>query len=191
MMRKSVIFRYAWRYAIFILCMSLLVNAVSAGASLPSANITLSRQYSSHGIEPMVNEYVSYDLSIQNTSDNPLENQSLWVAFVSKGGVTSVQTAYSVPRISPGETAILHLGPFKMRESGEHELHLGMNRLANPSLQNDVLLDHDPTVPADRFEVKEAVTAQGLILTALFSSLGAVTIFTSVAYFMNKKKKQS
>ncbi|HEX2015043.1 MAG TPA: hypothetical protein VLA68_07430 [Nitrososphaera sp.] len=154
--------------------------------SVSVAEITWSKKYPSSGFAPVVNEYVQYDVTVLNTGDTPIENQSLWVSFVSRGGETRVNTAFSVPLIDSGERTMLHLGPFKMRGTGDHSLFLGMNGQADSSLPNEVGIGHDPMIPVDTFTVYDPTLIQ-LIPIATSSAAAGIAILVGLVYFQRRK----
>lgn len=166
-------------------------SAAFAIQNIPSAEITLSKRYSGSEIVSVLNEYIQYDVSIKNTSNVPITNQSLWVSFSSSGGKTDVYTSFHVENLFSGDSRLLHLGPFKMRESGEHSLFLGMNRDGNSSLQNDVSLNYEPTVPVDRFHVSESTAFQWIIPAGFLSIVGGAAILASLIYYRKKKRDKS
>jgi hypothetical protein len=86
----------------------------------------MSKRYSS-GYFPVADAYVEYDVELTNTADIPVKNQSLRVSLVSESNKTHSIASYSIPLLSSGESKILHFGPFKMQDEGEHRLLVEMN----------------------------------------------------------------
>ncbi len=156
--------------------------------NVPNVEITLSRLHSGSETLPTVNDYVQYDVSIKNTSDIPVTNQSLWVSFTSSGGKTSVSTAFSVQNLLSGESKSLHLGPFKLREAGEHRLNMGMNSQGNSSLPNEISSNYGLNDPVDRFTVFE--TTNQLLVPIIGSSIiAAAAVLIGISLYRNKKRK--
>lgn len=155
-----------------------------------SAEISWSKKYPSSGLAPQVNEYVQYDVSILNIGDTPIENQSLWVAFVSQGGETRVHTKFSVPLIESGEITMLHLGPFKMRGAGAHSLFLGMNSQGNSSFPNEVNIGHEPNTPVDSFIVYDPMLITVIPLAASLAVAG-IAILVGLTYFQRRKRRMA
>lgn len=155
----------------------------------PSAEMILSKHYSGTEVTPMINEYVEYDLSIKNTSDVPIENESLWISFTSTGGRTNVSTSFSVQNLSPGDSKVLHLGPFKLREAGEHSLFMGMNTQAKSSLPNEISISHEPDRPFDTFTVYEPVPIQ-VTVAGIVSIVLGIGIILGIFYFKKKKERR-
>jgi hypothetical protein len=93
-----------------------------AVATVEPADLEIvSKRYSS-GYLPAVGSYVEYEVKLTNEGSLVLENQSLRVSLISDGNRTHSEATYSVPLLGPGDSKILHLGPFKMEEEGEHRL---------------------------------------------------------------------
>jgi hypothetical protein len=172
---------------VFLTFILLFGSAAFAIQSSPSAEIKFLKSYSGSETGPTINKYIQYDVSIKNTSNIPITNQSLWVSFTSEGGKTDVYTSFHVQNLLSGDSKLLHVGPFKMRESGQHSLYLGMNRDGNSSLQNDVSLNYEPNVPVDRFQVSETTTVPWIIPGAFFSIIVGVAILASFVYYRKKR----
>ncbi|MGI0024119.1 MAG: hypothetical protein ACREA4_03110 [Nitrososphaera sp.] len=150
-----------------------------------AADLTWSKQYSSSGTIPLVNEYVRYDITITNSADTPIKNQALWVSFASGGGETRVHTALAVPTLEAGSSTAVHLGPFKMREAGEHHLFMGMNSDGDPTLPNEIMLNYEPTEPVDKFIVYEPTHTQIIPVAVSVVAGGAVL---SALHFIKRRK---
>lgn len=189
---RSILHRAACLY-LNIMASTLLMSSLFLDPALGSeaaASIKWSKDYSSQGIAPVVNDYVSYELNISNVSDMPIENQSLWVSFVSEGGKTSVQTKFRVDNIDSKEQLLLHLGPFKMRETGEYNLYLGMNRQGDSSLPNEIALNYGQVEPVDSFVVYESTTIQVVIPVAISLVLAGVSALVFISHRKKKHKKE-
>lgn len=166
------------------------LEAVQVLADSPAAVLTFSKQYSAERSAPVVNDYVKYDVTILDKSNMPIENQILWVSFMSKDGITSVHTTFQIPRIAPNEEAVLHLGPFKMREAGEHLLFLGINSIGNSSLPNEVSLNYDSTEPIDRVQVSLPGESRGLGALALLAGSAAIIAIVTIIVIYRHKRRQ-
>jgi len=108
-------------YSFALLALFLPLAAAALEPASPAVLEIASKRYSS-GYLPVVEGYVEYEVKLTNGGGVALENQSLRVSLVSDGNRTHASVAYSVPLLAPGESKILHLGPFKMEEDGEHRL---------------------------------------------------------------------
>jgi hypothetical protein len=163
---------FSFSMVFFIISIPLL-TALQAleSAATPVVELSFTKRYSSLGILPRVNDYVSYDFTIKNISSEPLQNQSLWVTFVSESNVTSVHTKFHLPLVQPNAQTLLHLGPFKMREAGQNSLYLGINRDGDSSLANDVSLNLNLEMPVDSVTVYD----QAAINVVIFGSLSVVS----------------
>ncbi len=150
-----------------------------------TADLTWSKQYVSSGTMPLVNEYVRYDVTITNNAGVPIENKVLWVSFVSAGSKTQVHTAFAIPALEAGSSTMLNLGPFKMREAGEHYLFIGINGDGIPTLPNEVTLNYEPSDPVDRFMVYEP-TGMSVIPIAVSIAAGGAAL--SALHFSKKRK---
>jgi hypothetical protein len=105
-----------------------LLLPLAVAAVEPADLEIVSKRYSS-GYLPAVGSYVEYEVRLTNEGSLALENQSLRVSLVSDGNSTRSAT-YSVPLLGPGDSKILHLGPFKMEEEGEHRLMAELDGVA-------------------------------------------------------------
>lgn len=148
------------------------------------AEIMWSKQYSSQSFLPTVNEYVMYDVTLKNIGDLVLEGQSLAVTFVSEGRKTDLHTSYSIGMLLPGESTVLHLGPFKMRESGEHSLFLGM-RNADAS-EAVIIANLDGSKAVDSFMVYGSEVPFMLVI----GTVSIVSGFGIVAWYFSIGKKK-
>ena len=167
-----------------------LLGSLEADAIAPSVELSFEKHYSSTGILPRVNDYVSYDFTITNISNEPMENQSLWVTFVSENNVTSVHTRFYLPTIQPNEQALLHLGPFKMREAGQNNLYLGINREGDPSLANDLSLNVIPEMPVDSITVYDQTAVNMVIFGSLSAVSGIIVIVFLIVLLSRYRHKK-
>ncbi len=130
------------------------------------ARVSLERTVQYPGLLPVAGDYVRYDITIENTGTLPIGGQKLWVEFSPEQGEGS-SAVFEMPAIAPGDSAQLHIGPFKMHSAGEHLLTLGVNSQGDPSLPDDVALDI--AGPAD------SVTAYSpSVATALPAGMGLI-----------------
>jgi hypothetical protein len=124
---------------------------------------------------PLVHHYVRYDITIKNTGNVPLENQLLWTHFVSTGGRTNDSAVFAIPRLFPEETTVVHLGPLKMLEGGEHSLFLGINPEGKMNVPDYVLTNYSPAEPVDSFMVFDTLqldlAALGISAVAIGSGI--------------------
>jgi hypothetical protein len=105
-----------------------------------------SKRYSA-GYVPVVGSYVEYEVRLTNEGTHSIENQFLRVSLVAENGGTNSGAEYSLLSIAPGESLILHLGPFKIEGEGEHRLHAEID---------SVIIDYRP----DSFSVYRQETLQ-------------------------------
>ncbi len=164
-------------------------TAVIADQNIPSVEIGFTKHFSGFGIVPTLNEYVLYDVNIKNTSNIPITNQSLWVSFTSREGKTNVHTSFSIPGLLEGGKGLLHLGPFKMRETGEHDLFVGINGQGNSSMPNEVSFNYAASRPIDTIIVYDATLIQIVMPVALSLVIGGVT--TVAVLFLHYKRKRT
>jgi len=150
-----------------------------------SVDLNWSKQHVSSGTMPLVNEYVRYDVTITNRASVPIENQVLWVSFVSAGGKTQVHTAFAVPTVEAGSSTTLNLGPFKMREAGEHYLFMGINSYGNLAFPNEVALNYQPSDPVDKFMVYKPTEMQAIPVAMSIAAGGAAL---GALHFSKKRK---
>lgn len=150
-----------------------------------TADLAWSKQYVSSGTMPLVNEYVRYYVTITNRAGLPIENQVLWVSFVSAGSKTQVYTTFAIPTLEAGSSTTLNLGPFKMREAGEHYLFMGIKGDGNPALPNEIMLNYERSDPVDKFMVYEPTESQVIPIAVSIAASGAAV----TALHFSKKRK--
>lgn len=148
-----------------------------------SAHLSLERHFQLRGLMPLEGQYVSYDATIKNTGDEPIAGMHLWLTFGSVAG--SVESAsFTIPELQPGESRQLSLGPFKMIESGDHRLYVGVNKSGSAAEPNDIMLNYSNATPADSFIVYNGAMVYAVILGAAFMAIGGVL----VALYLKKRK---
>lgn len=118
-----------------------------------AAEISVSRHLQSGGFVPVAEEYADYEITMKNNGSVAIDNQSLWVHFFSANGKSNSQGTFAIASLAPGETRQFHIGPFKMRETGEHCLFVGVNREGEVGAPNQVALNYNPARCADSFIV--------------------------------------
>lgn len=97
-----------------------LIGALGQPAFDATLELT-SKRYSA-GYVPVIGSYVEYEARLTNEGTHPIENQSLRVSLVAENNMTNSSAEYSISSIAPGESMILHLGPFKMEGESGHRL---------------------------------------------------------------------
>jgi hypothetical protein len=88
--------------------------------------------------------------------------------------------SYSIPLLESDESVILHLGPFKILDGGEHRLLLGMNSEGSSSRENEMMLGYQP----DLF----VVYPQNTIVAILIAVPLIVTGASIAGYSWHKRK---
>lgn len=141
-----------------------------------SAELEISRSVQSNELVPVVGEYVRYDATMKNTGALAIHDQILWVHFVSDNGKTDSKTTFSIPTLAPGASTELHLGPFKMLESGNHCLVVGVNREGKIGTPNQVSLNYSTAQCADSFFVYMPMVAIFLPVGIGVAAAGAIFI---------------
>jgi hypothetical protein len=113
-----------WNGGLLAFSILLLVVPLIGALGQPVYDATLevtSKHYSA-GYVPVVGSYVEYEVRLINEGTHSTENQSLRVSLVAENNMTYSSAEYSLSSIAPGESMILHLGPFKMEGEGGHRL---------------------------------------------------------------------
>jgi hypothetical protein len=162
-----------------VLTMSIFSLSSSANSQLSNSSVELAitREYSSSSILPITNEYVQYAIKVENVGPSPIENELLWVQFVSEHGKSDVSVNFSIGKLESGQSKIIQAGPFKMRELGRHSLFLGINQQGNAFYPNDLTTNADPNTPIDSFTVYEPSLVQ-------ISSIAIPSIFIGAAFLV-------
>jgi hypothetical protein len=153
------------------------------------AELTIAKKYPSSGYFPLVKEYVQYNVTIKNTGDIPIENQSLWAYFVSDDGKSSSSGKFSIGKLGAGESKTLYLGPFKMLSSSQHYLYLGINSKGDSDAPNEVAINYSPKKAADSFYVysEELMRVLPITIGSLLTGAIALGIWT----IKRRSKKES
>jgi hypothetical protein len=112
-----------------------------------------------------------YDLTVRNTGTIAIEDQQLWVRFAS--GKTDSFASFSITYIAPGESRQFQLGPFKMPESGDYNLFLGINSEGRPDFPDSVALDRTPGQGVDTITAYHPAVATLLPAGAGIAAAGA------------------
>jgi hypothetical protein len=154
-----------------------------------TAEVTWSKQYSAN-FPPTVNDYVSYEFTLENTGRLPIQDQFMWVDFVSDSGKTGVHTSFAIPDMGSGESSKLHIGPFKLREAGEHRLFIGANKQGDSALLNEVGLNYSLGQPVDVITVY-AQTSNTIWLLIGISLAAGTGAGVSVLYHLRRNQHQS
>lgn len=149
------------------------------------ADVSISRHIPSRGLLTAVGDYVQYDITLTNSSQSELADQSLWVRLESEGGRTNSQASFSIPALAPGSQVVIHVGPFKILEAGGHFLFLGINRQGSPDAADDVLTNLSPGRPADSFDVYSAALATTVPIGVGIASAGAIIL----TFFFFRRKR--
>jgi hypothetical protein len=189
-----------WKYASASTTGSMLADSTSIGIDdgNPSASstkaeieLTLSKEYPS-SLWPVEQQYVKYDLHLRNLGTSDLQNQVLWSRFTSESGKTLHDSTFMIPELHAGDTTVLHLGPFKMHDGSSHMLFVGMNRLGDSGIPNDVnILNISPTSPIDSFGVISKGTLQNLIIGSILLVAGfGIMVIYLVFTALRKKQEQ-
>jgi hypothetical protein len=150
-----------------------------------SADISVSRHVQSQGLLPATGDYVQYDITITNSGQSAISDQSLWVKLESQGGRTSSQASFSIPALEPGQGAQIHAGPFKTLEDGEHYFYAGINSQGDPEEPDSVSTNLASGAPVDSFAVYSPAFATTLPIGAGLAAAGAAII--SIFFFRRKK----
>ncbi len=153
-------------------------SIVAIGQSPEVTAEILSKRYSS-GYFPVVDEYVEYQIRL-TTADLTLKNQSLLVSFLSESNRTHSLVSYSMPLLGPEDGMVLNLGPFKMKDEGEHRLLLEMKN-SDPSA--DLALVYQP----DSFIVYRKESLNTIFIATMLIAVGAGVTFFS---FRNMRKNR-
>lgn len=174
------------------LCLMLIMSILTASSansqpSDPSVELAITREYSSSSILPITNEYVKYAIIVKNIGQSPIENQLLWVLFVSEHGKSDVSVNFSIGNLESGKSMIIQAGPFKMRELGKHSLFLGINQQGNSLYPNDVTVHTDPQTHIDSFIVFEPSLVRILPIAIASIIIGAGLLAGLTLY---KKKRR-
>ena len=165
-------------------------NPVATG-SQASVELTTSKEYPS-GIWPVEQQYVKYDLQIRNVGTGDLQNEVLWVRFVSLSERTLHTSNFVIPELHSGDVTTLHLGPFKMIDSSDHTLYVGMNKHGDSSIPNDIIVQgSSPSVPLDSFKVFSQPALQSITMGSIISVTGiGVILMYFVWRIMRKRQNQ-
>ncbi|GEM_PF-3475812 len=147
----------------------------------------VSKRFSS-GYLPVVDEYVEYQIKLTNDESIPIQNQSLWALFTSKDNRTHSSGSYTIVSLNSNDSETFFLGPYKMRETGEHYLFLGMNRKGDPSLPNGILVNFQPNSPVDSFFVYDRSFIQ-LVPISLALVILAAAITIGFKFYRNRDPK--
>jgi hypothetical protein len=140
------------------------------------------RHFQLQGLLPAEGQYVSYSATVKNTGNAAITGMRLWVTFGSAADDPE-PASFALPDLQPGQSRELSLGPFKMAKSGEHHLHVGINRSGNASEPNDVALNYSPATVAD------SVTAYGAGLISAISAGAALAAAGGVLVALYLKKR--
>lgn len=141
-----------------------------------SADISISRHVQSQGLLPAVGDYVRYEISVTNSGQSAIAGQSLWVRLESEGGRTNSTASFSISSLEPGSKTVIHAGPFKTLEAGEHHLFVGINEDDDPSQEDDVLTNLAAGRPADSFGVYSQALATTIPVGIGIASAGAIIL---------------
>lgn len=150
-----------------------------------SADVLVSRHVQLQGLLPATGDYVRYDVTVTNSGQSAITGESLWVKLESEGGRTDSQASFSIPDLSPGQSAQIHAGPFKTLEAGEHSLYLGINTLGSPDQADDVPINLASGAPADSFTIYSPALATALPIGAGLAAAGAALL--SIFFFRRKR----
>lgn len=153
-----------------------LLVATAAGdafAQATSAELDVVRHVQSSGLLPATGEYVTYDVTVRNTGGIPIEGQKLWARFASASGITDSYASFSIAYIAPGESRQFHLGPFKMPESGNYHLYLGINGEGRPDVPDSVALSPMPGQSVDTIAAYHPAVVTLLPVGAATAAAGA------------------
>lgn len=149
------------------------VFAQGAGAS---AELDVVRHVQSSGLLPAAGEYVRYDVTVRNTGADPIEGQKLWVRFVSASEITGSAASFSIAYIAPGESRQFHLGPFKMPESGDYYLYLGINGDGRTGVAGSVDLNYLPDQSSDTITAYDPAVVTLVPVGAAIAAAGAALV---------------
>lgn len=145
--------------------------AQGAGAS---AELDVVRHVQSPGLLPAAGEYVRYDVTVRNTGGVPIEGQQLWARFASRTNESA--SSFSIPYIAPGESRQFHLGPFKMPETGDYYLYLGINGDGTPGVPGSVDLNYLPDQSADTIAAYDPAVVMLVPAGAAIAAAGAALV---------------
>lgn len=165
------------KYAVIGFAVALLLSFAANwvnGQENRSAELQISRELQSGELVPIIGDYVSYEVTVKNTGSSVIEGQLLWVHFASAHGKTDSKAAFSIPALAPGASTRLHIGPFKMLESGEHCISLGVNRDGDLEAPNQVALNYLPNQCADSITSYAPALATLLPAGAVLALAGAI-----------------
>lgn len=140
-----------------------------------AAELQISRELQSDNLVPVVGDYVSYEVTMKNIGGSTIEGQRLWTHFVSANGKTDSKATFSIPPIEPDSDTTLHIGPFKMLESGDHCLYLGANNDGDLEMPNHVALNYLPN------QCTDSITSYTSAFATLFP-VGAVLALAGTVF---------
>lgn len=124
-------------------------------------------------------------MTVTNSGQSAISGQSLWVKLESEGGGTKLQAIFSVPSLEPGQSAQIHVGPFKTLEAGEHFFYVGINSQGKPGESDSIATNLAPEEPADSLTVYSPAFATTLPIGAGLAAAGAAII--SAIFFRRKR----
>lgn len=127
---------------------------------------------------------MSYDVVVKNTGASSIEDQLLWVHFVSAKAKTDSKAAFSIPSLATDASATLHVGPFKMLESGEYCPHVGANKGGALEAPIQVTLNYMPNQCTDSITSYTPAFATLLIMDIILALAGAIF----VGWYHKKRK---
>lgn len=153
----------------------------------PIAKVEVISKRLSSGYLPIAEEYLEYQIKVTNEGSVPIQNQSLWALFTSKGNHTHSFGKYAIVSLNSGQSKTFFLGPYKMREVGEHHLFLGVNKKGDPALPNEALLNFQPVSPVDSFLVFDRSFIQIIPIGLVLLISGAIIII-GVSFYRRKRK---
>lgn len=155
---------------------SILIAESARAQEAMSIDISVSRQIQSQGVLPAVGDYVQYDVTVTNSGQSTITDQSMWVRLASDEGGTRSQAAFSLKDLVPGQSIQIHAGPFKTIKAGEHSFSIGINTTGSPDRADDVMTNLRSGTPADSFIVYSPALATALPVGAGLAAAGAIIL---------------
>jgi len=132
-------------------------------------DLSLERHLDSLWPIPSVGDYVRYEITVRNIDSTPLANKHLEVILNSNQFGMESGATFSIPALAPGANVKLHVGPFKIRSSGENSLLVFIEKQHSSPMAGGIL-----TYPGKPDQLDSFVAINDLQIRALVFGLGSL-----------------